>query len=135
MEVQEVTVTIHEKRNHITGDRDCEVRIRAVVDDSDNADMVIEILRQRARTQVDAELDAWLYKVTSQQCIFLAQCAIDDVGLASTRRSLATRYNDALGLLEFVENDVSRSGLTRELERIKASKLGKLIGTKEEEEE
>jgi len=63
MQIREISVTIHEKRNHpyAYGNYDCEVRLTAALGEEDDGreDDCIDELADTARANVLAELDAW----------------------------------------------------------------------------
>lgn len=65
MKIQSVTVEIHEKRNHPHeyGHFDASVSYTVQVEDGEDADSVIELLRAKARDHVEAELDAKIWAV------------------------------------------------------------------------
>lgn len=62
MEITSVTVSVHEKRNHPHefGHYDCDVRFTADLEEGEDADQAIRMLRHRAGVQVAAECDAWV---------------------------------------------------------------------------
>ena len=65
MEITQVVVNIHEKRNHPHeyGHYDASVTFTAWVEPEEDAGAVTELLRARARRQVFAECDAWGEKI------------------------------------------------------------------------
>ena len=65
MEIKEVTVTVHEKRNHpfVYGHYDCEVSFVADVNAGDSIDQSVSDLRTVARSNVQEELDDWEHDI------------------------------------------------------------------------
>jgi len=60
--ITSVTISVHEKRNnpHEYGHYDCDVRLAADLEEGEDADQAVRMLRHRAGLQVKAELDAWI---------------------------------------------------------------------------
>lgn len=62
MYITQVTITVHEKRNHPYeyGHRDAEVQVTAQLTPYESFDVTVETLRINARLHVENELDAWI---------------------------------------------------------------------------
>lgn len=62
MDVTEISVMVHEKRNHPYeyGHYDCEVRLSAHLGPDENVDEAAMALRDRAASQVRLHLDGWI---------------------------------------------------------------------------
>ena len=69
MKITQVTVMVHEKRNHPFeyGHYDAEVRLTADLDSSDGAIDTVERLTRQARIAVVAECDQWIDSLASKQ--------------------------------------------------------------------
>jgi hypothetical protein len=65
MNIQTVTVEIHEKRNHPHeyGHYDARVAYTAQVEEGESAEDVASRLQELARTQVEAECDRWIEEI------------------------------------------------------------------------
>lgn len=65
MDITNVSVTIHEKKNHPHefGHFDAGVTISADVESGENADKVLRELREQARGHVDDEIGLWLFEI------------------------------------------------------------------------
>lgn len=80
MKVFEVSVTIHEKRNHPHeyGHYDCSVTLDATVESGESADAVVWSLRERARAQVELECDDWIKKIVAEGRVQVAEDRIQN---------------------------------------------------------
>ncbi|MBU0493893.1 MAG: hypothetical protein KKA73_00700 [Chloroflexi bacterium] len=79
MNIPQVTVMIHEKRNHPHeyGHYDAEVRLVAYIEPDQSIIGAIEELRQLARDQVRAECDAWIERLAEDRRVDSLVMAID----------------------------------------------------------
>lgn len=71
MFVKEITVEVHEKRNHPHefGHKDCSVSFSAMLEDEEDALDWVELLREKADQQVKAHLDTWIAEIQLERDI------------------------------------------------------------------
>lgn len=91
MRVTEVSVSVHEKRNHPTeyGHRDCSVQIVASVEHLESADVVARELLGKATAHVQRELDVW----------------IDDIEFANAQAIALSKITDSLFQMTYATSD------------------------------
>lgn len=98
MKVTEVTVTIHEKKNHPHeyGHYDASVTLTARPEQDEHCDNVIESLQREARRRVIEEIDSWIafinYEKRQQE---LRDAAEDHIERASWTQGSIEEYQNA----------------------------------------
>lgn len=100
MKVQTVTVEIHEKRNspNSYGNYDSRVAYTATLDESEDADTVINELKNKARQHVVTECDNWVAGIELESKCQSARSTVEaaDNEIASLKTKLAEAHSVAI---------------------------------------
>lgn len=124
MLVTEVSVVIHEKRNHPYeyGHRDAEVRLAAQLTPYESIDAVIDELHVKARSHVEKELDSWLKEIEYDRRVsaFLnsVRADINQLRWCRSHAEMDQAYSKIHSAL--TESDYTTGSVLVELEQAKA---------------
>ena len=119
MRVEEVTVCVHEKRNHPHeyGHYDCSVTFTAQVDqrEREGADAAVTRLRELARAHVRAECDAWIAGIARRHEL---SGLIDRLEYASNIEQLESLMEEFNILADDPESDDENADVMRRADQV-----------------